>query len=128
MGTKAICKCTMWGEEIISFHVGHLFVSWKQKAICKCTKWINFFSYGPPFVVWKQMRIRGAQCKDVKQILWTIFSCWFSICIMETKAMHNVNMWNKFFELFDINYMCEKKMACQCANIINAQHQSIFFA
>jgi DNA-directed RNA polymerase subunit N (RpoN/RPB10) len=65
------------------------------------------------------------QVHKVNQLLFI----WSSICSMETNELevHNARMWNKFFEPFYINHMCERKMVCQHANIINAQHQWFFF-
>jgi len=132
-GNNVICKCTMWGDEAISLN--NFFSCWsyvcimKTKAICKCTKWINFFSNGRPFIVWKQMWIGGAQCKVVKQTFWTIFSCWFSICIMETKASCKCTMWK--CETNSLNYftliICVRGRWCVNVPISSMHNINVFF-
>jgi hypothetical protein len=99
MGTKAICKCTMWGKETI--YLNNFFSCWsffcimKTKAICKSTKWINYFSYGLPFVVWKQMNWRCTMqgCETNSLNHFTLIICvkgrW---CVnMPISSMHNIN-------------------------------------
>ncbi len=113
MGTKAIGKCTIWGEEAISLN--NFFSCWssicimKTKANCKCTKWFNFFSYGLPFVVWKQMRIGGAQCKDLNNFFMLVFHLY-----LEIKASCKCAMW--ICETNSLNYftliICVKGRWC----------------